>query len=189
MTKKDVAISFINKLIDDIEKDRYTGPKFDGRKTKYGITERFARTMGFKKDVRSMTRNDAIAMYYVHFFVKGAGGRIIYLSEKIAYEWFEQAVNTGSKSATKRLQRALNAINVDIDKESRLTPDLSLDGKYGAKSHELLKQALMTYNDMESVLLKKIDSLQSAFYTSLAEGRLDKRKHSRGWENKRIDNI
>ncbi len=189
MSKKESALKMIGVMLDEVEQGQYMTEEFDGHKSKWGLTETFVNLNfpDFKGEIRDISRNEALRMYYMHFFVRGSAGKIIHISESIAEEWFDQAVNTGRRGSTKRLQSCLNSNNIDRSGQQRLTEDLEVDGQYGNKTHNLMYTLLNYYKeDMESVLLKQLDSYQSFYYTSLGVKNRKYRKHIRGWHNKRI---
>jgi lysozyme family protein len=114
-------------------------------------------------DVRKMTMEQAIDLYYTGFWLKYGYDAIDDFD--IAAKIFDMTVNMGSIQAGKLTQRALN----------RLGQNLVVDGKLGAKSF-----AAINYEDPE-MLLAELRQQQANFYLNLIRRNPSFAKYKRGW--------
>lgn len=103
------------------------------------------------------------------------------LSQELADEIFEQAVNMGKGGAGKHLQRLCNALN--WWRGGRLFPDLSVDGAIGPKTLQAIRMLL---KDRISVreFTNWLNIAQGAFYMGIAAGNVDQRKFFDGWRSR-----
>ena len=83
-------------------------PYDSGGKTKYGITEQTARSFGYKGDMRDLTLEKAKEIYKAGYWdrVKASEFDNFYIKEVL----FDTAVNMGTGTAVKLLQKALNLL-------------------------------------------------------------------------------
>jgi lysozyme family protein len=143
-------------------------PKDSGGATKYGITEAVARAYGYRGEMRDLSLSDAREIYKLRFWDAMRLDEIAAMSEIIALELFDTAVNQGTGAAGTYLQRSLNALN----QEGKLYPDVSVDGSVGRMTVAALREYLgRRGKDGEQVMLRALNSLQGAFYIELAEKR------------------
>jgi len=132
----------------------YVNDKLDsGGATNFGITEATAREAGYTGDMKDLTKEEAIDIYYRLFWKRYHLDLIE--NPEIAKEVFEFGVNAGMRLAIKNLQRAFNILNEDIIKE---------DGVLG----RITAGKVNSYKDPET-FLKIQNILQGMFYIGLAE--------------------
>lgn len=98
-------------------------PKDPGGATRWGVTERVARSFGYSGHMRDFPVETAKAIYRRDYW---DAVRADELPEGIRYAVFDGAVNSGAKQAIKWLQRGLGAVD---------------DGILGPKTLELAKIA------------------------------------------------
>ena len=98
------AVAFV--LSDRIEGGYVDHPNDPGGATNFGISTRFLRSIGDQRNVRSLTREDAIDLYKRYFWDKVWGDQIA--DQDLALCLFDAAVNQGPGAAVKFLQEALN---------------------------------------------------------------------------------
>jgi len=102
-------------------------PEDPGGETKWGICKRSYPNI----DIKNLTRDQAIAIYYRDFWMKIHGNEI---SDGCAYQLLDAAVNSGCPQAIRFMQRALGVAD---------------DGHFGPVSMEAMRHA----SEMQVVLL------------------------------------
>lgn len=177
MLLKDKTIS---KII-DVEGGFVDDPSDSGGATNYGITESVARAYGYTGHMRDLPRRVAFDIYTVKYWQSVDADNILFISEAIAAEVVDTAVNMGIKRAVIFLQRSLNVLNQHGD----LYTDVVIDGVMGSAT----LKALIEY-DMKrdvTILVKMLNCLQGAFYVELAERREKDEKFIYGWFKNRVE--
>lgn len=81
-------------------------PKDPGGETNFGITRNTATAAGFKGSMRSMTREQAKAIYRARYWAAIKGDDLPFA---VAYQLLDAAVNHGTNQAVKFLQRSVGA--------------------------------------------------------------------------------
>ena len=81
-----------------------------GGKTMLGITEYVAKKHGYH-DVKKITKDDAIAIYVADYWDALRLDDVLQVSEPLAIELFDTAINMGVSRAGEFLQRSLNVLN------------------------------------------------------------------------------
>ena len=99
-------------------------------------------------------------------------------SSRLARRMLNIAVNLGHMRAVTYLQRALNILN----RNTVLYMDILVDGVYGPKTHEALKQYLQ--KDAVTHLLKAILIQQGMHYLDYMKQSPEQEKYARGWLNR-----
>lgn len=136
-------------------------PADPGGETNWGIIKTTARTHGYQGQMRHLTREQAIEIYYQAFWLRYHCNK---LPHAVAYQYFDACVNHGAENATKILQRALGVI---------------ADGVIGVKT----LAAIAATEEMP--LLLKFNQERLRFYTSLKTfGTFGK-----GWTNRVAMNL
>ncbi len=162
----------------DIEADR-------GGKTNWGITESVARGVPYlyQGEMRELPLELASRIYREKYwdFNRLNLGEIGLITEKVAYEIFEQAVNTGVYSTAKRTQRAISILNRD----ETLFADLKVDGWLGQGTRDALN--ILIEEDDEHYLLQWLNVMQGAHYLALCENDPSQEIFARGWIDKRVE--
>lgn len=159
-------------------------PKDSGGATIFGITERVARAYGYGGPMRDMPRSTAKDIYKELYWDTVAGDELAKLSDPVAWEMFDSAVNVGPERAGTWLQRSLNVLN---DGE-RWYADIPVDGRVGKLTVAALRDYLKRRgNEGENVLLRALNSLQGEFYINLAEVRPKDQRFIYGWLKNRVE--
>lgn len=155
-------------------------PDDSGKATRYGITELTARGHGYRGHMRDLPRALAKRIYTKQYWDRIKGDKLLHLSEAVAAEVADTAVNMGTGRAGHFLQRSLNVLN----DRSRAYRDLIVDGKIGPATLRALRMYLARRD--EATLVKMLNCLQGAFYVELAERREKDEKFIYGWFKNRI---
>lgn len=171
------------KIIDDIirvEGGYVNDPNDSGGETNFGITFDTARAYGYTGSMRNLPRETAFDIYAAKYWDIVRADDIVELSESIAAEVVDTAVNMGPKRAVTFLQRALNAFN----DRGRWYPDIVIDGRIGPATINALAGYMQ--NRDEKTFVKVLNCLQGAFYIELAERREKDERFINGWFRNRI---
>lgn len=169
----------INEII-DVEGGYVNDPNDSGGETNFGITVQVARANGYTGDMRDMPREVAFDIYAAKYWDAVRADELVELSEMVADEVVDTAVNMGAGRAIKFLQRALNVLNT----QGKLYPDLTVDGAIGPATINALRGYLSTRNEL--VLSRALNCLQGAFYIELAERREKDESFVYGWLRNRV---
>jgi len=157
----------------------YSNHRFDlGGKTKYGFTEKFARKKGYKGDIIDLPFEIVKDWARDEFWDRFKLGLID--SQILANEIYDSAFNIGPRVA-KWLQQNLNALN----KNESLWNDLKEDGKIGMITLGIVNVVTKLPN-MESRLLKLMNSDQTQHYKSLARRKKNQEYFMHGWLDNRV---
>lgn len=154
-----------------------------GGATRWGITEAVARAHGYRDDMRSFPRDEAVRIYERVYWMRPGFDRVASLAPDIAAELFDTGVNMGPAVAVSFLQRALNALNRGAGDYPDIVP--------GAKIDDATVAALTAFLARrkphgESVLLKALEALQGERYLDLAERRPANEAFLYGWLANRL---
>lgn len=155
-----------------------------GGATRYGITESVARAFGYTGEMSKLPKPLAITIYRQQYWKPLGLEEIGWLSEEIAAELFDTAVNLGVSFAARSLQTSLNVFN----NRQEHYPDLKVDGHVG----QLTKAAARAFLDLrgaegEIVLLRALNSLQGAGYIDIASNREKDERFVYGWMLNRVN--
>lgn len=154
-----------------------------GGKTKYGITEGVARQSGYTGDMRSLPLEKAKEIYKTNYWQKAGCDKICALSQSIAEEIFDTAVNMGVRTAVTFLQKSLNGLN----RQGKDYQDEKEDGVYGSGTHGALGSFLKKRGAQgELVLLRSLNCLQGALYVTLSRDRTQNEDFLFGWLLNRV---
>lgn len=159
-------------------------PDDSGGATCWGITQRLARKHGYQGHMRDLTQQEARRIYKLEFWDPLDLDRLVLLSDAVAEELFDTSVNVGQTPAGSWLQRCLNANNL----KGTIYPDLKVDGQIGPVTLRALEAYLKRRQSErgELILLRQLNSLQGAFYLSLAERREKDESFVYGWFAHRV---
>ena len=113
-------------------------PSDKGGPTMYGVTEQVARSYGYHGEMQDLPRETAIAIYTRRYWINPKLDQVASISEAIAEELLDTAINMGQGTAIKFLQRALNVLN----KQTSQYPDITVDGGIGPMTLFVLKRYL-----------------------------------------------
>lgn len=178
-------MSDIHALIDEVierEGGYSNHPDDKGGATRWGITQAVARKNGYVGDMRKLPREKAVAIYRDIYWTNPGLEQIAQFAPDLAAELFDTAVNMGTRTAIRFLQRSLNALQRGDQKTLLL-----LDGVIGPRSLTALQKYLKKRGVKgERVLTRAVDSLQGARYIRLAEKRPANRTFLFGWLANRV---
>ncbi len=154
-----------------------------GGATNYGITEAVARENGYKGSMQDLPLATAKEIYQHRYWKPLHLDTIAELSKPAALKLFDIAVNMGTGTAGKFLQRTLNILNG----QQADYPSMAVDGAVGPKTVESFKIFINKRKQQgETVLLKAINSLQGMRYIELAETRVQNQAFVFGWLANRV---
>jgi lysozyme family protein len=176
----------IDKLIDDVigrEGGYSNHPADRGGATRWGITEAVARAHGYRGDMRSFPREEAVALYKRIYWTRPGFDRIAVMAPNVAAELFDTGVNMGPGVAVSFLHRALNALNRGASDYADIVPGVRID--------DTTVDALAAYLRKrsphgEAVLMKALEALQGERYLDLAERRPANEAFLYGWLANRL---
>ena len=173
----------IDKII-EVEGGYVNDPEDSGGETNYGITKRVAREYGYKGSMKDLPRSLAFEIYENRFWDSMLLDEVQKIAgDDIAEEIADTGVNTGVHRASEFLQRSLNVLN----NKGKDYPDLKVDGDIGARTVSALKAFIAKRgSEGTSVLYRMLNSLQGAFYVTLAERREKDEKFVYGWFKNRV---
>jgi lysozyme family protein len=161
-------------------------PADRGGPTRWGITESVARTHGYRGDMRTFPRSDAVAIYRRLYWMRPRFDAVAALLPDIGAELFDTGINMGPGVAAGFLQRALNALN----RNQRDYPDITLDGAIGPRTLDALRGYVRTRGERGTiVLMRAIEAMQGERYIRLAEQRPANEAFLYGWLASRIGNV
>ena len=157
-------------------------PLDSGGRTNFGITWRVAKKHGFD-DVSQLKAMDAFSIYSKEYWDSNSLGSVLLINACIAEEMFDTGVNMGTGRAAEFLQRCLNVLN----NRGKNYDDVVVDRDIGPATIS----ALMIFKKQRGdkgmrVLLSMLNSLQGAFYVSLAERRSKDERFIFGWFDNRV---
>jgi lysozyme family protein len=154
-----------------------------GGATRWGITEKVARSDGYRGDMRALSRAQAAAIYRRLYWDRPGFAAVAQRAPTVAAELFDTGVNMGVTVAGVFLQRALNALN----RGASDYPDLVLDGQAGPQTLRALDAFLEGRGKgAAAVLVKAMEALQGERYLALAERRPANEAFLYGWLANRV---
>lgn len=140
-----------------------------GGKTKFGITEKLARTYGYDGPMRELPRSTARSIYRQHFWTHMGLDTVaeITRSHALSTELFEAGVNCGRRRPIEWLQEWLNRLNRD----GSIYDDIAVDGRYGSETAAALAAYIDARQDQGGVdvLRRCIDAAQATYYGALCD--------------------
>lgn len=158
-------------------------PADSGGATRFGITEAMAREFGYQGEMPDLPLEFAENVYRKRYWDLLHLDDVAAISEPIAGELFDTAVNTGPAFAGKSLQRILNSLN----REQADYPDIAVDGLIGPATLRSLKSFLAKRGgDGTLVIFSALNCMQGAYYVGLAEARPKDEKFLFGWLKQRV---
>ncbi|WP_037587022.1 glycoside hydrolase family 108 protein [Stenoxybacter acetivorans] len=151
---------FINRVLSH-EGGYVNHPNDPGGETHWGITKRTAAENGYAKDMRQMTRTEAIEIYRQAFWLRYRCGL---MPSAIAFQFFDACVNHGYGNAARMLQRAAGVLD---------------DGVIGDVSMTAINRA-----DLHDLLMK-FNAERLAFYAGLKNFNT----FGKGWVMRVVNNL
>lgn len=181
---KNIQDSILNTIA--VEKGVANNKDDPGGLTKDGITAKTAKKYGYD-DVLSMTDDEIKNLYLNEYYLKNHFDLISKISDKIAGELFDSSVNLGASKPIKWLQNNLNLLN----KKAQAYSDITVDAVIGNETITALNSLieLRGHDNVEKVLYNQLNSLQGAFYYSLAMKNERYETFYYGWLRNRCDYI
>lgn len=144
----------------------YNNDPYDqGGKTKYGITEKVARSCGYQGAIKNLTKQEAKDIYYQYYWTNHNYDQIRVAD--LAVELFEQAVNLGPRRANLNMQHSYNLLG-----NSKLVED----GIVGVQT----LAAVNSFSDLDSLLIL-LNLLQGRKYINICEQNPEQKRFLRGW--------
>ena len=158
-------------------------PADRGGATRWGVTEAVARAHGYRGDMHSFPRDEAVSIYKRVYWLRPGFDRVGNIAPQIAEELFDTGVNMGPAVAVSFLQRALNALNRGASDYPDIVPGPRIDEATLIALTIFLKRRSP---NGESVLMKAIEALQGERYLNLAERRPANEAFLYGWLANRL---
>lgn len=166
------------------EGDFVDHPHDKGGPTRYGITEKVARSRGYAGPMSELPKPLAEKIYFFDYYIEPGFDRIALLSPGIAYELTDTGVNMGQGTAARFLQRCLNVFN----RMGEIYPDIKIDGSIGDKTIAALCSYLQHRGEEgEIVFIKSLNCLQGARCIHLSEIREKNETFTYGWIRERVN--
>ena len=158
-------------------------PADRGGATRWGITEAVARAHGYRGNMQTFPREEAVELYRRIYWERPGFDRVGAIAPDIAAELFDTGVNMGPGVAVSFLQRALNALNRGAADYADVVPGVRID--------EMTVVALAAFLTKrkphgERVLMKALEALQGERYLDLAERRPANEAFLYGWLANRL---
>lgn len=153
-------------------------PDDSGGATRWGITERVARTYGYSGSMRDFPKEAAIRIYEDQYWDDMRLDEFAEISPAIAYVLMDIGVNAGIDRAGKLLQRFLNVMN----QRGQLYRDLIVDGAIGSRTLAAFR-AYYRHRKAEglTVMAESLKAMQLVYYINLAERREKDETFAYGW--------
>lgn len=179
---------YLANLVDVVEGPKFTNdPNDRGGPTKYGVTQRtLADYRGHAvaaADVQTLGRDEALAIYRDDYVTRPGFDKVGAISEPVAIECIDTAVNMGAQVATVLLQRCLNVMN----ERGTRWPNLRVDGACGPGTCNALRALLRERGaEGQRILLLALNGEQTARYISIAEADPSQQDFVFGWLRQRV---
>ena len=166
--KKQVYETLFSEVIED-KLSHEGGYVFDpddlGGETNWGISKRQYPDL----DIKSLTREDAIDIYYKDYWLKG---KCRELPNAISPLYFDMCVNFGRSGATKVLQEACNS-----QERWKTEKKLEVDGRIGPK----------TIQAAQGVSKDRVKAYRLLRFAKIVAKRPKQEKYWYGWYKRSID--
>lgn len=146
-----------------------------GGLTNYGLILGDIAEAKYAGDLATIPYEDVINIYRALYWDKIKGDWII--SQPIAAELMDCAVNCGPATAVRILQEVVNSFN----RNQVRYPDVLEDGIMGTGTLGALQSALALHEDMEQVILKFMHGLRMAYYRAILRKDPTQEENALGW--------
>lgn len=157
-----------------LEGDYTDDPTDRGGQTRFGITRAVARAHGYAGEMRALPLETARAIYRADYWDALGLDAVAAWHMPLALHLFDIAVNMGTASAGRFLQRALNLMN----RGQRLFPDVPVDGSLTPRT----LGALQRLGDGDKpLLLRLVQAYQGRRYIEIIEHDPTQERFTRGW--------
>jgi len=156
--------------------------------TMYGITVNVARAHGYTGPMKERTFAIVTCIARAEFWDRLRLDEVAQISAPVALELFDTNFNLWEGAAGTFLQRALNALDLKSPVGVDLG-DLKVDGIIGSTTIARLSVVMHSrpYREVETILLRTLNSLQCADYVRQANAQPWKRQFFAGWVLKRVE--
>ena len=134
-------------VVFDAEGGYADNPNDRGGRTNYGITEGFLESIGYGKAPEEITIDEAKELYQEYFWAPVQGDD---LPAPVALIVFDMAVNSGVKTAVRRLQYVLNNYQL-----------MDVDGVMGLRT---LAAAQSAYQQNGNIFLGELSNSRRKYY-------------------------
>ncbi len=157
-----------------LEGDYTDDPTDRGGQTRFGVTLAVARAHGYTGEMRALPLETARAIYRADYWDALGLDTVAAWHAPLALHLFDIAVNMGTASAGRFLQRALNLMN----RGQRLFADLPVDGALGPGTAAALQR--LGEGD-KPLLLRLVQAYQGRRYIEIIEHDPTQERFTRGW--------
>lgn len=172
----------INEIIDR-EGGYVNNPKDAGGATKYGITERTARSHKYTGEMINLPRDLAYQIYANTYYYRPGFGEVARYSPALSEMMTDAGVVCGPGKPSEWLQRLLNVLN----REERTYKDIKVDGSIGHNTITALDAYLDARGkDGEEILIRGFNCLLGAHFIGCAEDRSANEEFIYGWLKNRV---
>ncbi len=154
-------------VVFDAEGGFSNNPNDRGGPTNYGISEAFLESIGYGKTPEEITREDAKELYQEYFWAPVRGDD---LPAPVALIVFDMAVNSGVKTAVRRLQYVLKNYTA-----------MDVDGVMSPRTLAAVKSAYHLYNN---IFLGELLNSRREYYGDLIRKNPSQGVFARGWNNR-----
>lgn len=155
-----------------------------GGATRYGITEKTARSNGYKGDMKDLPLSFAQDVYVEQYYYKPKFNLVYIVSPSLAHECLDSAINMGSKWPSLWLQQSLNVLNNNGSYYANIVED----GVIGQRTINALNSfKSIRGSEGLNVLYNIMNSLQVSRYFDIARSNKSQQKFVYGWVRNRAD--
>jgi lysozyme family protein len=155
------------RVVFDAEGGYSNNPADRGGRTNFGITAGFLESIGYDKGPEDITQDEAKELYYTHFWAPIQGD---VLPAPVALVIFDMGVNSGVKTAVRRLQYVLNGYKATDQ-----------DGIMGPAT---LASAQSAYQKFGKLFVGELLNSRREYYGSLIRNNPSQGVFARGWNNR-----
>lgn len=177
------AVAAIVAAVFAVEGGYVNNPADPGGATNHGVTERVARSHGYKGDMQDLPREFADWVYRADYIDKPGFAPVIQLSPAVGHKVVDAGVNAGPTRAARWYQQALS----DLSRAGQDYPRPAVDGRIGPATlaaYQALQRKRGPVKACE-LTIKLIDAQQAHHYTRA----LAMPAFVVGWVDHRIGNV
>lgn len=164
------------------ETSKYTDNPLDsGGKTKWGVTEKTARGLGYTGDMKDITKSMAMLIAVYKYYFKS---NVFEFNDIVGYQFttelFDASYVIGVTGTMKIVQRFLNAMN----RNESYWPDIIVDGIWGDATKNAITRAVAIRGEL--MLIKHLRGSLYTHFLLLVERREKDEVFFNGWVANRI---
>lgn len=174
------VLEMIQDILNKEGEELTNNPNDSGGLTKWGVTEKTARSLGYEGQMKDMTLEKATLIAANEFYYKPNIHLLNKFGARLTAEAFDAAYLCGAGTVIKCIQRFLNAMN----RRGKDWPDISVDGGLGPKTLDALSRATSLRG--EGLVLKNLRGSLYTHFLELVEKREKDEEFFNGWVDKRI---